>query len=148
MAGINVGKVIVGGLVAGLVMNVIDFVVNVPFLGAQWEAATVARGVDPTANPARGAAGWILSDFLFGIAVVWLYAAIRPRFGPGPKTAVIAGLAVWAIKDLAYCSLWFTGMYPFNLVAVSGIGGLVATLAAAWIGARMYTEAAGRAVRV
>ncbi|MGH9313373.1 MAG: hypothetical protein ACRD09_10675 [Vicinamibacterales bacterium] len=141
MSGINMGKVIVGGLVAGLVMNAIDFAVNVPWLGPQWEAATVARGVDPTANAGLGAAGWITSDFLFGIGVVWLYAAIRPRFGPGPKTAVIAGVALWAIKDLAYCAMWFTGMYPLNLLVMSGIGGLVATVAAAWVGARIYTEA-------
>ncbi len=29
--------------------------------------------------------------------MTWWYAAIRPRFGPGPKTAAIAGLAVWLI---------------------------------------------------
>ena len=33
--------------------------------------------------------------FLCGIAAVWLYAAIRPRFGAGLKTALIAGIAVW-----------------------------------------------------
>jgi hypothetical protein len=29
--------------------------------------------------------------------VVWLYAAIRPRFGAGPATAVRAGLAFWIV---------------------------------------------------
>jgi len=29
--------------------------------------------------------------------MTWWYAAIRPRFGPGPTTAAIAGLAVWLI---------------------------------------------------
>ena len=27
--------------------------------------------------------------------MTWWYAAMRPLFGPGPKTAAIAGLAVW-----------------------------------------------------
>ena len=40
MAGINVGRVIVGGLVAGLVMNVVDGVANGAILGARWEAST------------------------------------------------------------------------------------------------------------
>jgi hypothetical protein len=33
MAGINVGRVVVGGLVAGLVMNVVDGVTNGAILG-------------------------------------------------------------------------------------------------------------------
>jgi hypothetical protein len=36
--------------------------------------------------------------FLFlGTLMTFWYAAIRPRFGPGPITAVIAGLAVWLV---------------------------------------------------
>jgi hypothetical protein len=29
--------------------------------------------------------------------IMWLYAAIRPRYGPGPKTAAVAGFALWFI---------------------------------------------------
>ena len=39
--------------------------------------------------------GFVFFAFLLGIVTVWLYAAIRPRFGAGAKTAVIAGLFVW-----------------------------------------------------
>src|SRR5207249_3963498 len=35
--------------------------------------------------------------FLVGIFAVWLYAAIRPRYGAGPKTALCAGAAVWGL---------------------------------------------------
>src|SRR5207249_12113958 len=38
---------------------------------------------------------FVVWDIVMGIGLVWLYAAIRPRFGPGAKTAVIAGLALW-----------------------------------------------------
>ena len=31
--------------------------------------------------------------FLVGILLIWLYAAIRPRYGAGPGTAVLAGVA-------------------------------------------------------
>ena len=33
--------------------------------------------------------------FVLGIVMVWLYALIRPRMGPGPKTAIVAALVVW-----------------------------------------------------
>ena len=38
--------------------------------------------------------------FLVGIFAVWLYAAIRPRYGAGPKTALCAGAAVWGLGYL------------------------------------------------
>lgn len=28
--------------------------------------------------------GWVVTDFLLGILIVWSYAAMRPRFGPAP----------------------------------------------------------------
>jgi hypothetical protein len=141
MAGINNGKVIVGGLVAGVVLNAIDFVVNGLMLAAQWEAATVARGVDPGAIANSSMVGWITSDFVMGLAIVWLYAAIRPRFGPGPSTAACAGLVAWAISHVAYFSLAFTGMYPTGVVVWSTLGALVSYLAGAYVGGHIYTEA-------
>jgi hypothetical protein len=123
-------------------MNVINFIVNGLMLGAQWEAATVARGVDPDAIASSSMAGWITSGFLLGLAIVWIYAAIRPRFGPGPATAVCAGLAAWAISYVAYFSLAFTGMYPTSIVVMSTLGGLVSYLAAAYVGGLLYTESA------
>lgn len=133
-------KVLIGGFVAGLVMNAIDFVVNVPWLGEQWLAAIQARGVDPK-NVPLGGAGWVYVDFIGGIFIVWFYAAIRPRFGAGPKTAVIAGLAVWFICHIIFSSYWFMGMLDGGLVFASSMGAIVAAVAAAFAGCAMYKEA-------
>jgi hypothetical protein len=147
MSGINMPKVIVGGLVAGVVINAINFVVNGVMLGEQWQAATIARGVDPAAIEGSMLAGWITSGFLFGLSIVWIYAAIRPRFGPGPSTAACAGMVAWAISHIAYFSLAFTGMYPTSVLVMSTLGGLVGYLAAAYVGGRLYTESpSGRRV--
>jgi hypothetical protein len=140
MTGINVSRVILGGLVAGLVMNAIDFVVNGVLLASDWETATVALGIDPQSIAASSAIGWIAFDFIGGIALVWLYAAMRPRFGPGPRTAAIAGLTLWGILHLAFASFIFMSLYPFWLVASSSLGGLVATLAGGHVGCRLYLE--------
>jgi hypothetical protein len=49
-----------------------------------------------TQNPGLCAAwSFVLWGFLVGIFAVWLYAAIRPRYGDGPKTALCAGAVVW-----------------------------------------------------
>jgi len=72
--------------------------------------------------------------------LVWLYASIRPRYGPGPKTAVVAGLALWLITHLAFAAWWFTGLFSFGLVAASAAGGLVAAVAGALAGGALYKE--------
>ena len=140
MAGINVGRVILGGLVAGLVMNVVDGVTNGAILGARWEAETKRLGIDMS-QQSQALAGWVTFDFLCGIVLVWLYASIRPRYGPGAKTAVIAGLALWFITHLAFAAWVFTGLYSLGVVAASTIGGLVAGVAGGLAGCALYKEA-------
>ena len=93
------------------------------------------------AAQAGSLAGWLTFGFLCGIVLLWLYASIRPRYGPGPKTAVIAGLAVWFITRLAFAAWWFTGLYSFGVVAASAVGGLVAAVAGGLAGCALYKEA-------
>ena len=141
MTGINIGRVIGGGLLAGVVMNVVDAVTNGVLLGARWAEETKRLSIDMSpAAQSRSLAGWVTFDFLCGIVLVWLYASIRPRYGPGPKTAVIAGLAVWAITHLAFAAWWFTGLFSFGVVAASTVGGLVAAVAGALAGCALYKE--------
>jgi hypothetical protein len=125
MSKINYGRVILAGLVAGLVINVVDFVVNVPILGKQWAAATAALGVKVGDVNGQAAAGWITMDFIVGLFTAWLYAAIRPRYGAGARTG----------------SLTWQGLYPLSLNAISAAGALVAMLAGGWTAGRLYTEA-------
>ena len=40
--------------------------------------------------------------FVLGIILAWLYAAIRPRFGPGPFTALRAGAVLWLAAWLTF----------------------------------------------
>jgi len=141
MAGINVGRVIGGGLLAGVVMNVVDGVTNGAILGARWAEETKRLGID-MATQSASLAGWLTFGFLCGIVLVWLYASIRPRYGPGPKTAVIAGLTVWIITRLAFAAWWFSGLYSFGVVAASAVGGLVAAVAGGLAGCALYKETA------
>ena len=81
---------------------------------------------------------YVVFNFLLGIALVWLYAAVRPRFGPGPKTAVITGLAAWFLLwFLGFGGTLIGGLYPTNLVVIIVIWELfevpIATLAGAWL---------------
>lgn len=140
MGTINLRGVILGGLVAGLVLNVFDFLMYGVVLAADMEAAMQAVGKSMEGQPI-----WlyVLLDFLFGIWIVWLYAMIRPRYGPGPRTAVIAGLFVWVgLGVLHAIGEAPMGIIPTRLWAIVVAVFLVVAPLAALAGARFYTEPA------
>ena len=86
MSGINIGKVVAGGLLAGLVLNVIDFVIGGFLMADDFAANTVRLGLDPATQTTPAVAiTWIAMDFVMGLVLVFTYAAIRPRFGPGAE---------------------------------------------------------------
>jgi len=140
MGKINLQRVVLGGLLAGLVLNVVDFVTYGVVLGDQMNAAMRALGKPEIGSSAI--AWFVTVDFLYGIALVWAYAAIRPRFGVGPRTAVYAGLFVWvAIGLLHALSEMPMGLFPQGLVMTGTLVALVALPVAAVVGATVYTEA-------
>jgi len=141
MGKINVQRVVLGGLVAGLVLNVFDFVSYGMVFKVDYDNAMRALNRPPVSN---AMIGWFVGlDFLFGIFLIWLYAAIRPRFGPGPKTAAIAGVAYWVLFGLLHSlSEAPMGLFPQNLYVSSTAIMLVAVVVAALAGGKVYSEAA------
>jgi hypothetical protein len=142
MAQLNSSRVIMGGLAAGLIMNIIDATTNGFLLGARWKVETEALNPGLLAKAASGTIGWVIVDFILGILTVWVYAATRPRLGPGPRTAFTAAFVVWLAAHAAYASYGFMGYYSWSLIGASSVGGLVAALAGGYVGARLYREAA------
>ena len=141
MGKINWGRVVAGGLLAGVVLNVFDFVIHGVLLADQWNAALAALGKGEMSGSAT--VWYVVFDFLLGIATVWLYAAIRPRHGPGPKTAACAGLFVWFIVGFLFnLAQMPSGLYPGNLLLISAVVSLVYVPLAAVAGAWAYKEEA------
>ena len=142
MPQLNVPRIIGGGLAAGLVMNVIDAVTNGFLLGERWKSATEALNPGLISKMGMsGTLGWVIVDFILGVLTVAVYAGIRPRFGPGPLTAMRAAVAVWLAAHAAYASYAFMGLYPWSLILASSVGGLIAAIAGGYVGARLYREA-------
>jgi len=136
MGKINMGRVIVGGLLAGLVINIGEFVLNGYILEKDWESAMRSLGKEPIGMQA--VAVFLALGFLLGITAVWIYAAVRPRLGAGPKTAICIGLIVWVLTSL-FTTLGQlpTGIFPNRLLILPLVWGLVelplGTIAGAWL---------------
>ena len=139
MAKINLSRMLLGGLLAGLVINTGEFVLNGVILAAEWEAVRTSLGLGAF-DPAQMAASVVIT-FLYGIVLIWIYAAIRPRFGPGPKTAVIAGLTLWVLSYVLFIStLQAGGMVTTTLTITTIIWGVFEAPLAAIAGAWVYRE--------
>ena len=135
----NFKKILIGGLVSGIVMDVIDAIINGAMLGDRWRAATVA--LVPALAEQRGPPiGWIVTDLILGFFVAWTYAAIRPRYGAGPKTGLIAGLAKFVAGGPILASFAFLHLYPLDLVCGGLVSSLVAGLAGGLAAGALYSE--------
>jgi len=82
MRTINWGRVLLGGLLAGIVVNVFEYVTNGVVLASDWNAVMQNLGRQ---MPKSAVVIFVLMGFLVGITAVWLYAAARPRYGAGPR---------------------------------------------------------------
>ena len=138
MKGINFGRVILGGLLAGVVNNFFGYLINDVILKADHEAAFKALGrTMPEGSTTR--VTWIVMGFVFGIAAVWLYAAIRPRYGAGVGTAVRAGVAYWFFSCVYMAVVVINlGVFAFNAkqMALDLVAAIIATV----VGASLYKE--------
>jgi hypothetical protein len=139
---INTGKVLIGGIVAGVVMNAVDFVTNMFIVGERMKAETEAfkPGLSDQMMSTNTMISYIVMDFVLGIALIWTYAAIRPRFGPGIKTATYAALLFWILAGIFLSGYLHMGMMSTGLWFTFAFLGLVNFLLSAWAGAKFYTE--------
>ena len=140
MGKINWGRVVAGGLLAGVVLNIIDFLTYGVWLKPDLAAAMTALGKQPSAMDSAIPL-FVVLDFVYGIGLLWLYAAIRPRFGPGVKTAVIAGVALWFFVGLLHAiGEAPMGFMPQRVTVIATIVMLVEYAVAGAVGAYVYKE--------
>jgi hypothetical protein len=124
--------------VAGILIDIFQAVSNTFDLDEQWAEVMTALGKSRTMSQAIAFAVWGL---VVGILVVWLYAAMRPRLGAGPKTALCAGLLIWVtVYALGSATPVFLHLIPVDLTAKALAAGLVETMVAGLAGAYFYKE--------
>jgi hypothetical protein len=141
LAGINFKRVLIGGLAAGLLYDAFEVLLSPLFLGGQYEAELNA--IRHTQPSVAGYAFFIAWGFVIGIIAVCLYAAVRPRFGPGPRTAARVAIALWVIGDLMpQMGQAVMGIFTFNLMLKFTAQQLFFMLATTIFGAWLYREEA------
>jgi hypothetical protein len=100
METINWRRLALGGTLAGFLLIVLATASTVLLMGQQ-ELLTRLQALLPLGHRFAALLFFVVGFMLLGIFMTWWYAAIRPRFGAGPKTAAIAGVSVWLISGAA-----------------------------------------------
>lgn len=140
MGKINVARMFLGGLLAGLIINIFEYVTNGVVFAPQWDAyeKTLNRHMHPGAIPF-----FIVSTFVAGIGVVWLYAVARPRLGPGPRTAALTGVAYWFFAyAIPAANQTAANLSPGRITVVITFILLVGVVLGSVCGAALYKEQA------
>ena len=139
MSRINLGRVAAGGVLAGLIVNIGEFILNGILIAEDMNAAMAALNKPPIDD--RMIVWFVLMGFGLGFMLVWVYAAIRPRLGPGTMTAACASAVVWGLAYL-YPNLFLIimNLFPRQMMVLVTVWGLVELTIAGMAGAWVYSE--------
>jgi len=136
MRKLNWWRVLGCGLVAGIIWIMLGSMVTA-LLGRDFAAL-------PNNHLAKPSLSFILLNVAFdlmeGVSLIWLYALLRPFYGPGAKSAVIAAFAWWFIVTLGDATWCSFGLFPPRTVIPLMMGTLPALVLATLAGARFYKE--------
>jgi hypothetical protein len=137
---VNTKRILLAGLAAGAFIAVTDALMYGVVLAEQSEAMMAELGL---AYASWAIPAFIIIAFVFGLLLAWLYAAIRPRYGPGWETALRAAAFIWVVGALIP-NIWFmaVGLAPPSptLAMVAWVFSLVQIGVAAAVAGWLYQE--------
>jgi hypothetical protein len=140
MGKINIARVILGGLLAGLVINISEYVLNTYVIADDAAAMLERFGLPQTGMHQIGV--FLVMTFILGIIMVFTYAAMRPRFGAGVKTAIIAAVTLWPVSLFGTIVDGVLGIVPGDMLPVIVVWSLAEMVIGSVAGAWLYKEAA------
>ena len=123
----NITRILLGGLLAGSVVTIGEVVRQV-----------VMTPSAPASGGSMPVGVFILRSVSLGIFCLLLYAAVRPRLGAGPKTAITVGILVFLVGTLfPPFGLTMQAFAPARLLLETIIWNAIqlplATVAGAWL---------------
>jgi hypothetical protein len=140
MSGINVVRWLAGGIAAAVVIFAVEGVSSVFYLD-QMMASLADHGLGMEMS-GSAMARTVMVSLISGLVLIFFYAAARPRFGPGPRTAILVAVFLWLGGNLlSLIGYQMVGMYPTGMLVMWGIVGLVEMIIAALVGGWIYKEA-------
>ena len=140
MRSINTNRLLLAGVVVGVLLWLLEAAASMIYLD-EMRMALQAHSLVLQIKSSTWLAS-LAGFLLFGLTLVFMYVAMRPRFGPGPKTAIIAAVTLWlggyVTSLIGYDQI---ALYPRSLLYLWGVVGLVQLIIGSIVGAWIYREA-------
>ena len=141
---INTKKVIIAGLAAGVVLAILDFIMNgflfADRMMAEMNAFKPGMGDVMKEMDTNTMIGFIIMDLVIGMLLAYTYAAMRPRFGAGAKTAIIAAMILWIFGTIVSTNYLVMGLMSKGLWWTLGLAYLVCLIITALVAGALYSE--------
>ena len=143
MGRISAWRVLFGGALAGLVLFFGQGFIHMNLLKEFGEGLIKDKlMIGPDEARALGALPMMLGvSILTGFLLAWFYAAVRPRLGAGLMTAIVTGLAGWALLFLQAdlpMAVWHPRFRP--AIVVVALGNVILFTLAAALAGWVYSE--------
>ena len=131
----NVKKLLLAAVAVGVVMNVVDFVVQGQLLAGLYAGLPLFKR-DPSIH-------WlVIGDFVSALVFVWVYDKVLASFGGGPKGGALYGLYAGILMNFPtwiFSHLLFEG-FPYSLAWTWTIVGVVWCVIAGTVAGMIYKK--------
>lgn len=141
---INAGRVFLGGLIAGVIRLIGGRFFRAQVIGPLFfeelrrNQPEVLAAVDTTAARVE----IVVINLLMGIALIYMYAAMRPRFASRFATIVSASIPAWFLATSTWGITAAMTLFTWPHVIVEACLTLITVLVAAYVGSSVYKETA------
>lgn len=117
---IRIGRLIISAMIALIVFFAVEFILE-QVIGRYVFAGIIDEWVELSSILNWSAVNYVINILIFlasCIMVMWLYAALRPMFGVGPKTALITGAFVLTFISAYAINESNLGIYPLQVTLI------------------------------
>lgn len=143
MTRINWVRLLGGGLIATIIAFITDGFLHEKLLSADWQAVYSNLGASPPTEHVVHMAYFVAFELGRGLVSMFVYVMTRSHFGPGPKTAALAGVVAWFAFSVTGPAQFIPLEFFSNALWAKVVAfQLVTSILAAIAGAALYKDAA------
>lgn len=131
------------GLVAAIICFFTDGFFHERIVNADWKTVYDNLRIVSPEHRSSDLAYFVVFELGRGLIAVFLYAMMRSHWGPGPKTAALAGIVAWVAFSVTGPAQFIPlGFFSHALWLKAAAFQLVTSMLATIAGAALYKDAA------